>query len=357
MMACLSPIWIRNRRFYDSKNPCRSGSDYARSSLALRPWDISRQYLQVPCGKCAECLRRARNDWFVRIERELARSKAFHTNSVFITITIAPKYYNQALLDPSSFIRRWNERIRHRLGHSFKHCFFQEFGCHPETGGEPRLHFHGFLFNVDLPYQVIHSAVRDLGFVWISRATHKRARYCVKYVVKQIEFDRTYADNYLVSIDGRSVPLSNLLQHRRYARKFVSSGLGDYLGLMPRPSFSTSSWSYLDFKSGVNYTYSIPRYYNRYLEQKDEFLRQISSAYTYSLFSRSALVRDCVAELVKRFMVSTSVSFRNSYEWQLKKIRTFTLKSLPSAAFEPPAWLDLDILSFWRDNFQFSFLV
>ena len=77
-MACSSPIWIRNRRYFDKTNPCRNGSDVAKSALALRPWDVARQWLMVPCGKCEDCLRRQRNDWFVRLERELARCKAEH---------------------------------------------------------------------------------------------------------------------------------------------------------------------------------------------------------------------------------------------------------------------------------------
>lgn len=124
-MACSSPIWIRNRRYFDKKNPCRDGSDVAKSALALRPWDIARQWLMVPCGKCEDCVRRQRNDWFVRLERELSYCKANSQQAIFITITIAPKYYNEALLDPSRFIRRFNERLRHKLGHSFKHAFFK----------------------------------------------------------------------------------------------------------------------------------------------------------------------------------------------------------------------------------------
>ena len=145
-MACQHPIWIRNRRYYDKKRP-RVGfnvdADH-KSALALYPWDVARQWIMVPCGHCEDCLRRQRNDWFVRLERELARCKAESRQAIFITITISPKYYKDALLDPSGFIRRWNERVRHRIGHSFKHAFFQEFGTHPETGSEPRLHFHGF---------------------------------------------------------------------------------------------------------------------------------------------------------------------------------------------------------------------
>lgn len=351
-MPCSSPIWIRNRRYFDKKNPCRDGSDVAKSALALRPWDIARQWLMVPCGKCEDCLRRQRNDWFVRLERELSHCKANSQQAIFITITIAPKHYNQALLDPSWFIRKFNERLRHKLGHSFKHAFFQEFGTHPETGNEPRLHFHGFLFGTNVLYNTIRSAVRDLGFVWLAKATHKRARYCVKYVTKQIQFNPDEISDKYVTIDGNPTPLSCLLQHRRYTRKFVSAGVGDFLGYMPRPSVRTSSWSYFDFEKRVNYNYSIPRYYLKYLKSEDEVCRSITAADSYARFSKSSLVKRVVSLCVERFGLNSSVSCRATYTWEQKQIMRFAASSRKIPDFDPPAWLDLDILQFWRDHYK-----
>lgn len=355
-MPCSSPIWIRNRRYFDKKNPCRDGSDVAKSALALRPWDIARQWLMVPCGRCEDCLRRQRNDWFVRLERELARCKAEHQQAIFITITISPKYYNDALLDPSKFIRRWNERLRHKLGHSFKHAFFQEFGTHPETGNEPRLHFHGFLFGANVSYNVIRSAVRDLGFVWLAKATHKRARYCVKYVTKQIQFNPEDISDKYVTVNEIPVPLSILLQHRRYARKFVSAGVGDFLGYRPCPSARVSSWAYLCPSTGVVYNYAIPRYYLRYLKPEDEIVRSITSADSYARFSSSALVRRIVSLCVKRFSLDSAVSGRASYVWEQKQIMRFAASSRKMPDFDPPTWLDLDILQFWRDHYKLQLI-
>lgn len=356
-MACSSPIWIRNRRYFDKKDPCRNGSDVARSALALRPWDIARQWLMVPCGKCEDCLRRQRNDWFVRLERELARCKAENQQAIFITITISPNYYQEALLDPSRFIRRFNERLRHRLGHSFKHAFFQEFGTHPEMGNEPRLHFHGFLFGANVLYNTIRSAVRDLGFVWLAKATHKRARYCVKYVTKQIEFNPEEISDKRVTVNGNLTPLSCLLQHRRYTRKFVSAGVGDFLGYMPRPSARVSSWSYLDLKTRVNFNYSIPRYYRRYFKPEDEVICSITAADAYARFSKSPLVRRVVSLCVERFALNSSVSRRATYTWEQKQIMRFSASSRKMPDFDPPAWLDMDILRFWRDHYKLQLII
>lgn len=355
-MACSSPIWIRNRRYFDKKNPCRDGSDVAKSALALRPWDISRLWLMVPCGKCEDCLRRQRNDWFVRLERELTRCKANSQQAIFVTITIAPKYYNEALLDPSRFIRRFNERLRHKLGHSFKHAFFQEFGTHPQMGNEPRLHFHGFLFGTNVLYNTIRSAVRDLGFVWLAKATHKRARYCVKYVTKQIQFNPEEISDKYVTVNGNLIPLSILLQHRRYTRKFVSAGVGDFLGYMPRPSARVASWSYFDCKKGINYNYTIPRYYLRYLKPEDEVMRSIAAADAYARFSESSLVKRIVSLCVERFNLNSAVSRRASYVWEQKQIMRFSASSRKMPDFDPPTWLDLDILQFWRDHYKLQLI-
>ncbi|QCS37417.1 replication initiation protein [Tortoise microvirus 110] len=341
-MACSHPIWIRNRRYYDKKNPSRLGSDIQQSALALRPWDVSRQWLMVPCGHCDDCLRRLRNDWFVRLDRELAHSKSINSQAVFITITISPKYYDRAFGEPAWFIRKWLERVRHKVGHSFKHAFFQEFGSHPETGSEPRLHFHGFLFGLDISYDRLRTVVGDLGFIWVARATQRRARYTVKYVVKQINYD------------GNNPKLRALLQHRRYTRKFVSAGLGNYLGNKPAPSFHIRSWSYLDTSSRVNYDYAIPRYYNRHLKPEDELRRSVLAADTYARFSKSPLVRHIVSRCVNLFIPEASLSRRASYTWQLEQMNKFRTAGRPLPAFDPPTFLTRQIVLFWYDNYKLS---
>lgn len=358
-MACEHPLWIRNRRYFDKKRPrvgFRADDDH-RSALALNPWDISRQWLLVPCGKCEDCLRRIRNDWFVRLERELARCKAERRQSIFITITIAPKYYEKALIDPSWFIRKFNERIRHRLGHSFKHAYFQEFGTHPETGSEPRLHFHGFLFGTDVLYNTIRRAVGDLGFVWLAKASNKRARYVVKYIVKQIQFNPADIADKFVTVDGKRISLSVLLQHCRYTRKFISAGVGDFLGSSPRPSRTVFSWDYLDAKTGVKYSYAIPRYYLKYLSETDRIVRSVRSADSYARFSKSPLVKRVVDLCVKTFLPASALSFRETLSWEFDQFRKFSSGDRKIPPFDPPVWLDSGIVDFWKDHYKLQLLI
>lgn len=344
-VMCTSPIWIRNRRYFDKKRPRRgrSADDDHLSAISLRPWDIARQWLLVPCGRCEECLKKLRNDWYVRIERELTRCRDEHKQACFLTISIAPKYYDDALDNPSWFIRKFNERIRHKFGTSIKHFFLQEFGTHPQTGDEPRLHFHGFLFGLEVSYNSLRSAIGDLGFIWISNASRKRARYCVKYVCKDIAVTRP---------DGTLV----LNQSKKYTRKYVSAHLGDYLGRFARPSSNVTSWSYMDFKTGQRFSYSIPRYYDRYLKQEDEFVRAIRSSDTYARFSDSRLVRDVVDFCVKRFVPNPSLSRRESLMWRRRKFQYFNSAQNPKPDIEPPVWLDSRVFDYWASSFNLTFI-
>lgn len=353
-MPCSSPLWIRNRRYFDkSRSTNLDPHDDHLSAFALRPWDIARRRILIPCGKCPDCLRRLRNDWFVRIDRELARCRDLKQNAVFLTITISPKYYASALSNPSSFIRMFNERLRHRLGSSIKHIYFQEFGTHPEIGDEPRLHFHGFLFNVTDRYNDIRSAIGDLGFIWIGRATHRRARYVVKYVTKQIDFDPDFVKDKYIKLDGQLIPLSTALCDRRYTRKFVSAHVGDYLGRRCRPTASICSWSYFSFKDNINYSYTIPRYYNKYLSEEDELVRSIRSASAYASLSDDPLVKCVVSQCFSLSPKTATLSLDRPFEWIVRSFRK-RFKACSTFSIVGPALIPSSIIEFWQSNFNIS---
>ena len=352
-MPCKHPILIRNRSYHSNKFTFTENRDVYFSNLALAPWDVARKYLLVPCGKCDECLRQLRNSWFVRLERELARCKAENKQAVFITITINPKYYDKALLDPSSFIRSWFERIRHELGYSFKHALFQEFGTH--GSGEPRLHFHGFLFDFNIPYNHLRKIVSDFGYIWIAPASHRRARYCVKYVVKQIEVPDSVRDR-KITVDGIETTLGNLLSHRRYARKFISPHVGDYIGSQPRPTDTVSSWSYLDFKTKRNFSYKIPRYYDKYITEEEKIRRSVRSADLYARLCGSSLVKCIVSQCVKRFISDSSLSYRSRFTWLRQRFSEFLRDRLELPKVDVPTWIDYRIVDSWRNLYGIDLL-
>lgn len=207
------------------------------------------------------------------------------------------------------------------------------------------------MFGTDVLYNTLRSAVADLGFIWLAKANVKRVRYCVKYVTKQIKFDPADVAGKTVNINGNEIPLSALLQHRRYTRKFVSAGVGDYLGIMPRPSVRIRLWSYADRSfSGRSFNYAIPRYYDRYLTEAEKETRAVLSSDAYARFSKSSLVRRVVSKCVALKALSSAVSSRASYSWELKKMYEFrSAGKMPE--FDPPVWLSEDIFLFWKDNY------
>lgn len=345
---CQSPIWIRNRA-YSSRT---IGLTDRKVLLMNRPWDYFTQRLMVPCGRCEECLRQQRNDWYVRLERETKYQKSLYRNSLFVTITIAPKYYDSALLNPSSFIRLWFERIRRRLGRSIKHAVFQEFGMHPEQGNEPRLHFHGVLWDVSYSYNAIREAVKDLGFVWISSITNKRLRYVVKYVGKSVYMDErseAFAKSLSITVGKLKTNLYDFLQNRRYLRKFISAGVGDYLGDFKAPDVASGLWSYTDYQTGVVYRYRIPRYYDKYLSQDALLFRKISTAWTYASVFCSSLALGFLREVAARVLRPSYFSriVKGGFS-RLVKLREFLSKVKGQQRFIS---VTSDVIDFWVDCF------
>lgn len=320
-----------------------------------RPWDYFTQRIMVPCGRCEECLRQQRNDWYVRLERETKYQKSLHRNSVFVTITIAPEYYDRALQDPSSFIRLWFERIRRRFGHSIKHAVFQEFGMHPELGSQPRLHFHGVLWDVQHSYNAIREAVRDLGFVWIASISDKRLRYVVKYVGKSVYMDErssSFAKSLPIVVGKLKTNLYDFLQNSRYRRKFISSGVGDYLGDFKAPGVSSGLWSYTDCKTGVVYRYRIPRYYDKYLSQDALLFRKVATAWTYAIAFCDRLALGFLREVAERVLRPSdfSLAVKGGFS-RLVKLREFLSKVKGRPIFLA---VTSDVIDFWVDFFGVS---
>lgn len=344
----MAPIWIRNRA-YSSRT---IGLTDRKVQLMNRPWDYFTQRIMVPCGRCEECLRQQRNDWYVRLERETKYQKSLHRNSVFVTITIAPEYYDRALQNPSSFIRMWFERVRRRFGHSIKHAVFQEFGMHPEQGNEPRLHFHGVLWDVPYAYNAIREAVKDLGFVWIASITDKRLRYVVKYVGKSVYMDERSADfakSLPITVGKLNTNLYDFLQNSKYRRKFISAGVGDYLGDFKAPGAASGLWSYTDYQTGAVYRYRIPRYYDKYLSQDALLFRKISTAWTYASAFGGSLALGFLREVAERVLRPSDFSrvVKGGFS-RLVKLREFLSK-----VKDRPRFLAVtsDVIDFWVDCF------
>lgn len=269
VMPCLHPIWIRNKHY------STFSKEDAVKELANKPSDLFRLHLAVPCGKCVECQRARRSEWFVRLTQEFVYQRKLGNKSVFITLTIKPDRYDEALKSPKDYIRDFFETIRKRYGSSVKHFMVCEFGS--KSG---RLHFHGVLFNFTQDYQDIHALASKFGYIWLAPLTVARSRYIVKYVSKDVGKE--------VSVNNQPLSKDVLSQLRRV---YVSAGLGKYIGNMPRPSFAVRSWKYTSLASNVTYNYSIPRYYlDKYLSAIDKLRIQVSSVLHFNRNSAGNII-------------------------------------------------------------------
>lgn len=323
-MACLHPILIWNRRYYNQPE------DYVASQLILHPEDVARQRLLVPCGHCPECLRAERNDWYVRLNREYAYQQSCGSHSWFFTLTISPKNYSRALDDPSGYVRSFFERIRHVYKTSVKHALFQEFS--PSKG---RLHFHGVLFGCDLPYRALHSIAKDFGFIYIRPVNTRSMRYCVKYIVKDIDVCRK---------DGR-------LLDKKYRRKFVSPGIGRFIGSFPLPSFMVRKWQFTSVANGRTFRYRIPRYYDYLLSEKERCKRSTFSAFLVSKAIGNDFASRVVLEALQNafgddWKKHCSDESLRKFEWAQCVMSSYrsALSSRPLVGSFPSSFLDADRL-------------
>lgn len=105
-------------------------------------------FVKVDCGLCIDCLDKVAASWRTRLidDYHYYQNKFPHRKIHFVTLTIAPEYYEQFTKSYShsiKLIRKFFERYRKRYGCSFKHYLTSEYG---DKRG--RLHFHMISFGM-----------------------------------------------------------------------------------------------------------------------------------------------------------------------------------------------------------------
>ena len=149
----------------------------------------------APCGKCPECLKRNRMDWYIRNKIELQNS----SNAFFITLT-----YNDENLPISDCngkpkfskidIQLWLKRFRKSLGSvGMKYFLASEYG-----GQFGRPHYHALLYNI--PHEKVTQLSNILaqtwnkGFVSASPISDRRISYVCKYMLQKTQRKKDYSD-------------------------------------------------------------------------------------------------------------------------------------------------------------------
>lgn len=197
---CVSPLRIKNRSLhYDGTQP---------------------MYFYVPCGKCYECMKAKRNEWYVRSYYEWKTSAC----AFFYTLTFnnenLPKYLGKSCFD-KRLIQLFIKRLRARLSQyniKLRYIVTSEFG---ETYARP--HHHALFFlnkkvNVYYFYKIIQESWQ-YGFVKSGDDSGLITSYRgIQYVVKYVTKDYTHTDDFFESLApvvySRYNRLFDFIRHR-----------------------------------------------------------------------------------------------------------------------------------------------
>lgn len=256
---CLNPILIPNPKYqHKTRGPILAS--------VMPFYDRFRLYFPVPCGHCSECMKKRRQDWYIRLRSEYAVSP----NCYFVTFTLNPASHKVFGQNPRRLIRHISNILYndHRVDgkrRAYKRLFVCEYG--KDTG---RLHVHGLIFAEHLDYNHFHELFRELGFTWIEKVRSTRGiSYCLKYVSKTFEAKR-YVNDHFDHYEEIVNP-----------RMYVSPGIGkECIQYGKSLKWSSSLVVFPGFdKDGnaVNYKYAIPRYYFRNLPEFDRLRRWFKS--------------------------------------------------------------------------------
>lgn len=193
-------------------------------------------YIDVPCGRCINCLRSRQTMWRIRLLNEYYyMSSDARANSYFVTLTIEPKYYDMIYADTALYVRRFLDRVRKACGSSPRHFIVTEFGDTTD-----RYHLHGIFF--DYPAD-IHDLYRHwkYGFVKIRQLSERRCNYITSYITKHNQdliIEPKYVEKLFVSPGlGRCYcddPYNHIF-HRRHGEPIpVMLNDSGFLQLMPK---------------------------------------------------------------------------------------------------------------------------
>lgn len=235
---CLYPLRIRNPG-YESLVDCQHRSPFSDSTGDVVPPDYE---VDVPCGKCWQCLRQKRFETVLRLKVEQSVIPP-GTRSYFVTLTFNQECYVKYAFDYGLCVRRWLDKLRKRYGR-FRYWFISELGEKTH-----RLHFHGILFGMpDIPYKDLCSTW-TYGISWYGYCTDRTCGYITKYMIKQqIDEGQVYKP---IKIYSKSIGSGRDNSGIDYLSKCVgfrdSHCPGDYPDCITLP--------------GSPYTYAIPRYY------------------------------------------------------------------------------------------------
>lgn len=176
MGQCLTPLTIKNPK----PNVLGQGT-----------------HIQVPCGRCVDCINKRSAMWAFRLTQQEKISKT----AAFITFTydnenlpISPNGFpTLKTTDYQAYIKRQRTRISREFGAEFwkenaiKYYMVGEYGANTE-----RPHYHAIMFNLPDFYVRNDHRIKEIwqkGNVQVDNVSPKSIRYVTGYLQKQLYWD------------------------------------------------------------------------------------------------------------------------------------------------------------------------
>ncbi|AXL15155.1 replication initiator protein [Microviridae sp.] len=259
-MSCSFPM--QAYLFYDEKNrkevKILDRTSDPRDFGSLDSCSVKSIYL--PCGKCLGCRIKRSKEWAIRCVHEAS----LYTHNCFITLTYNDEHLPKDLSLNHDHFRRFMKRLRLKYGPEKRYFQSGEYG---EARARP--HFHALLFNFDFPDKKYWKTVRkndlyisdSLTDLWsyghcvIGSVTFQSAAYIARYLFKKVfKSDKKFEEHY-----GKRKP------------EYVTMSRNPGIGKGWFDKFYTDIYP-SDFIIHDGKKQTIPRFYDKLLEEKDNAL-------------------------------------------------------------------------------------
>ena len=159
---------------------------------------VKSKEMQVPCGKCPECVKAKYYSWLFRLDKELERSD----NPLFVTLTMRDEHLTWTNQGNPTLCKRdlqlfFKNLEKHEnlsyLSKKIKYYAVGEYGSRTK-----RPHYHIILFNV-LDANMVHD-VWGWGHTMSPNLSNGGTNYVLKYLQKPLKKNRlilNYKENFL----------------------------------------------------------------------------------------------------------------------------------------------------------------
>lgn len=236
-MACIIPRRIINRHYVKiSKENNEDVNIYS---------DRPDFYVDVPCGRCINCLNSYMTKWRTRLYHEYEYMTPLERkNSYFITLTFRDDVLYSKDFDVYLCKYRFVDRIRKKHGSTPRYFLITEYG---ETTF--RLHLHGIIFDCNFSIHELEK-LWSYGFVDYEILTDYRIKYITSYITK-------YSDD--VIVDPKYIQ-----------RVFCSPGIGK---------------KYTEDKANLRYHHPAKGVLNPILQNSSQFLIAMPRYYRQKIFT------------------------------------------------------------------------